>query len=181
MDGRFLNSELPRQVAKLGADAADGRNRSIEPLLGLVIGQGQGSLLGSWAWSNFQRLPCASQGISLAVHELLNSQSQLDLATAIEPLAGAAFIRLEVGKLSLPESQNIGLNGADFRDVADTKIEPVGNFGCGCVVLLGGLCGHPILQAAVAPVANAFRACITSSIGYDWRDGAVQYATPLRD
>lgn len=179
MDGRFLYGELPRQVAKLGANATDGRNRSVEPLLGLVIGQGQDSLLGSRAGGDFQRLSRAGQRIPLAVNELLDPQSQFHLAATVEPLTGAAFIGLEVGKLGLPETQNIGLYGADFCDIADTKIEPVGDFRSGCVVLLGGLCGHPVLQTALAPVANALTCYLSSSIGYDRCDGAVQYATPL--
>ena len=32
----------------------------------------------------------------------------LDIATAVEALAGSAFMRLELGKLALPEAQNIG-------------------------------------------------------------------------
>ena len=50
----------------------------------------------------------AGDGVALVVEQRLDVQDGLDIAPAIEPLACAAFVRFELGKLALPETKNVG-------------------------------------------------------------------------
>lgn len=55
-----------------------------------------------------QCLTCAGKRIALAVNQALDIESQLDIATAIEPVSCSALVRLELRKLRLPKAQYIG-------------------------------------------------------------------------
>ena len=156
MDCGLFDGQLSRQFAELGPYAANGGNRAIQSLLGLLTRQRQNSLLNAGARSDFERLPCASQRVAIVVHEMFDSEGEFNFAAAVEALSGAALVGLETGELGLPEAENIGFDAADAGDVADAEIKPVGDFSRGRMALLGGLCGHPILQRHFAhPLANA--------------------------
>ena len=71
----------------------------------------------------FEDLACAGDCVALVVEEALDSQGHLDVATAIETLAGAAFVRLELGEFALPEAEDVGRNVAESSDFADTEVE----------------------------------------------------------
>jgi hypothetical protein len=47
------------------------------------------------------------------------------VATAVETLAGATFVWLELGEFALPEAKNIGGNVAEFGDFAYAEVELV--------------------------------------------------------
>jgi hypothetical protein len=72
--------------------------------------------------------PRAWDGVSLIIEERLDVEHGLDIATAIEALTCAALMRLQLGKLALPEAQNIGRHIAEARDFADAKVKFVRNF-----------------------------------------------------
>jgi len=56
----------------------------------------------------------AGDGVALVVEKGLDVEGGLYIAAAIETLAGAAFVRLELGKLALPEAEDVGGNVAEF-------------------------------------------------------------------
>jgi hypothetical protein len=66
-------------------------------------------------------------GVALIVEEGLDAQSGFYVALAVEALAGAAFVGLELGELGLPEAQDVGGNVAELGYVADTEVELVGD------------------------------------------------------
>ena len=76
-------------------------------------------------------LACAGNGVALVVEEAFDAQGHLDVATAIEALAGAAFVGFELRKLALPEAQDVGGNIAEPGDFADAEVELVRNVGPG--------------------------------------------------
>jgi hypothetical protein len=75
----------------------------------------------------FEDLPCAGNGIALVVEEGFDAKSHFDVATAIKTLASATFMRFELGKLALPEAQDVCRDVAEFGDVANAEIELVRN------------------------------------------------------
>jgi hypothetical protein len=150
MDGWFFNRQLTHKFAKLGPDAANGSGRRIQPLLRLFIRKGKNALFHPGTWSDLKSLPRSGKRIAFAMHELLDPQSELNLAATIEPLPGAAFIGFESWKLGLPETEDVWFHGTDASHVPNAKIQPVWNFSSGREVLLGGLCGHPILRNGVS-------------------------------
>jgi len=77
-------------------------------------------------------LPCSGNGVALVVEQAFDAQCHFDISTAIETLAGTAFVRLELGKLAFPEAQDVGGNVAEFGDVADAKVKLVRNVRPGC-------------------------------------------------
>jgi len=146
MHCRLLDCQLTRNFAKLSPNAANSGDCSIEPLLSLLIGQGELSLLDAWARSCFELLPGSGQCVAFIMDQLLDAQRQLDFATAVEPLSGAALVGLEVGKLRLPEAENIRLDAADAGNLADPEVEPVRNFRRRGREFFGGLPSHTTLQ-----------------------------------
>ena len=81
----------------------------------------------------FKDLACAGDCVALVVEEAFDAQSHLDIATAIETLAGAAFVGFELREFALPEAQDVGRDVAEFRYFADAKVELVRNVRPGCV------------------------------------------------
>ena len=59
------------------------------------------------------------------MNQALDLQRHFHVALAVEPLAGAALVRLQLRKLRLPESQDIGLNVANSRNIANLEIETI--------------------------------------------------------
>jgi hypothetical protein len=76
------------------------------------------------------------------VYEAVDLESHLDIAAAIEALAGAALAWLELRKLGFPEPKDVGLDFADASDVADFEIETVWNRRLFVDALGGQLRGH---------------------------------------
>jgi hypothetical protein len=56
----------------------------------------------------FEDLSGAGNGVALVIEEGLDAEDHLDIAAAIETLAGAAFVGLELGKFTLPEAKDVG-------------------------------------------------------------------------
>ena len=81
----------------------------------------------------FEDLPCAGNGVALVVEETFNAQRHFDIATAIETLAGAAFVRFELREFALPEAEDVGWDVAEFRYFADAEVELVRDVRPGCV------------------------------------------------
>ncbi len=77
-------------------------------------------------------LPRAGNGIALVIEEAFDAQSHFNIAAAIETLAGAALVGLELRKLALPEAQDIGWNVAELGDFTDTEVKLVRDVGPGC-------------------------------------------------
>jgi hypothetical protein len=75
----------------------------------------------------FKNLPSARESVALGVNQALNFESHFDIAAAVKPVACAAFVGLELWKLSLPKAQNEWLDLADAGHIPDLEIEPVGN------------------------------------------------------
>jgi hypothetical protein len=73
----------------------------------------------------FEDLPCAGDGVALAVEETLDTERHLDVTTAVEALSGATLVGLELRELALPETQDVGGNVAELRDFADAEVELV--------------------------------------------------------
>jgi len=76
-----------------------------------------------------QGLARARERIALGVDQVLDLQSQLDIMTAVEPLAGAALVGFELRKLRLPKAQDIGLYFADTGHITNLEVEAVGDCG----------------------------------------------------
>jgi hypothetical protein len=68
---------------------------------------------------------CAGDRISLVVEEAFDPERHLDVATTVEPLASAAFVRLQLRKFTFPEAENIGWNIAKSGYFPDAKVELV--------------------------------------------------------
>jgi hypothetical protein len=75
----------------------------------------------------FEDLTGANQRIALIADQMLDLQSQLNVITAVKPLAGSTFIGLELVELRLPKAQDIGLNATDARHIANLEVEAVGD------------------------------------------------------
>ena len=74
---------------------------------------------------SFEYLSCAGNGVSLAVEQAFDAQCHFNIAPAIEALAGASLVGLELRKLALPETQDVGRNVAESGDFTDTEVELV--------------------------------------------------------
>ena len=85
---------------------------------------------------------CARESVAFAVDEALDLESHLDIAPAVEALTGAAFVGLELGKLRLPEAENVGFKAADACNVANLEIEAIGDRGRFRCALVRKLTGH---------------------------------------
>jgi len=70
----------------------------------------------------------AGDGVALVVEKGLDAEDHLDVPAAVETLAGATFVRLELGKFALPEAEDIGRQVAEFRDFADAEVELIRDF-----------------------------------------------------
>jgi hypothetical protein len=79
----------------------------------------------------FEDLAGAWDGVALVVEKGFDTEGHFDVAAPVEALAGAAFVRLELGELALPETEDVGGNLAEFRHFADTEVELVRDVGPG--------------------------------------------------
>ena len=82
----------------------------------------------------FDNLSCSGDGIALVVKKGLDVKGSLYIAAAIEALASAAFVGLELRELALPETEDVGGNVAEFGDFSDAEVELVRDVGPGCGV-----------------------------------------------
>ena len=94
------------------------------------------------AMTIFQRVASAGECVPLAMNEALDFERHLDLAATIEPLARAALVGFELGKLGLPEAKDVGFYGAEAGNVPDLEVQAVGNGGRVGKALSGKVCGH---------------------------------------
>ena len=69
----------------------------------------------------------ARQRVPLGVNQALDLQRQLHVASAIEPLPGSALVGLQLRKLRLPKTQNVGFHAAQAGDIANLEVETIGN------------------------------------------------------
>ena len=73
----------------------------------------------------------ARDRVALVVEKRLDVEDGFDIAAAVEALAGAALVGLELGELALPEAQDVGGDVAEARDFADAEVELVRDVGPG--------------------------------------------------
>jgi hypothetical protein len=73
----------------------------------------------------FEDLASSGDGVALVIEEGFYAEGHLDVAAAIEALAGAAFVRLELRKFALPEAEDVGRDLAEPGYLADAKVELV--------------------------------------------------------
>jgi hypothetical protein len=96
-------------------------------LTGIDVGggvvDGEGELRFLLLQLRFEDLPRARDRVALAVEEAFDAQSHLDVATAVEALAGAALVGFELREFTLPEAQDVGWNVAESGDFADAEVE----------------------------------------------------------
>ncbi len=108
----------------------------------------------------------AWDGVALLVEQRFDVEDGFDVATAVESLAGASLVWFELGKLALPEAQNIGGDVAEARDLAYAEVEfvrDVGPGGWGVSADWLVLC-HAKVQEGYSPLC--------ASIGQPERDAA---------
>ena len=89
--------------------------------------EGEIGLIG--AGFSLEDLAGTGDGVALFIKQLLDAEGPLDVAFAIEALAGAAFAGLELGEFGLPESKDVGLDLEQAGDVTDAEVELIGNLG----------------------------------------------------
>src|SRR5436853_4781601 len=70
-------------------------------------------------------LPRARDGESIFIEKLLDLQNTLHVTTAVHPLARAAFGRLQLRELSLPETKYVGRKMTKPRHFADAEVQLV--------------------------------------------------------
>jgi hypothetical protein len=63
------------------------------------------------------------------MNQALDLDGHLDIAAAIEPLAGSALVGLELRELGLPKTKDVSFDLADAGYVANFEIETVGDEG----------------------------------------------------
>ena len=71
----------------------------------------------------------AGDGVALVVEQALDTEGHLDVALAVEALAGAAFVGLELRELCLPETEDVGGHVTQLGYIADAEVELVRNDG----------------------------------------------------
>ena len=74
-----------------------------------------------------ESLAGASECVALGVDEALDLENQLNFAAAIEALAGSALVGFELGKLRLPEAEDVGFELANPGDIANLEVEAIGD------------------------------------------------------
>jgi hypothetical protein len=73
----------------------------------------------------FEDLASTGDSVALVVEEGFDAEGHLDVATAVEALASAAFVGLELGELALPETEDVGGDLAQPGYLADAEVELV--------------------------------------------------------
>jgi hypothetical protein len=87
------------------------------------------------AMSPFQRLARPRNGVTLAMYEPLDLESEFHLAAAVQALTSPALVGFERWELRLPKTKNVRLYAAQARNIADLEVQPIGN---------DGRIGHPL-------------------------------------
>ena len=97
------------------------------PRIGAGLGgvDGEGELRLTLLELTFEDLSGAGDGVTLVVEKALDPHGHFDVAAAVETLAGAAFMRLELWELALPEAKDVGRNVAELSYFADPEVELV--------------------------------------------------------
>ncbi len=96
-----------------------------------IRGQRQGSLRIVLLVPLGLRCPCSrtvrapDKRVALGVDQALDLHRHLHVAAAIEPLAGSAFVGLQLRKLRLPEAQDVSLHAAELRDISNFEVEAI--------------------------------------------------------
>ena len=98
-----------------GAEVDEERRRAAGGGFGGFLGFGLGG----------EDLAGAGDGVALVVEQALDAEGHFDVALAVEALAGAAFVGLELGELGLPEAEDVGGDVAELGYIADTEVELV--------------------------------------------------------
>src|SRR5258708_32439517 len=93
----------------------------------VAVVNGEGELWFFLLQLGLEHLPRAGNGVTLAVEEAFDAQRHLNIATAIETLAGAALVWFELRKLALPETQDVGRNVTESGDFTDAEVQLVRN------------------------------------------------------
>ena len=117
----------------------------------------------------FEDLTSAGDGIAFAVEEALDAKRHLDVSPAIEPLACATFVWLELRELALPEAQDVGGDVAELGYLTNAKVELVRDVRPG---RWGGFADWLVLRHA----RNSGTACPRSGRSF----GCCQYRPPGR-
>jgi hypothetical protein len=63
------------------------------------------------------------------MNKALDFEREFDLAASIEALAGSALVRLEPGKLSFPETKDVGFDSADAGYIPDLEVQAIRDVG----------------------------------------------------
>jgi hypothetical protein len=63
------------------------------------------------------------------VNEALDFERKFDLAAPIEALTGPALVGLQLGKLSFPETKDIGFDSADTGYIPDLEVQAIRDVG----------------------------------------------------
>jgi hypothetical protein len=111
----------------------------------------------------------------------LDAQGGLDVLAAVEALAGAALVGLELGELGLPEAQHVGGQGEQPSHVADAEVELVGDLrasagAVGLTVLRIGWWEAMAQRGVASPIrfgekrdADRYRALGRTKLKYRWQ------------
>jgi hypothetical protein len=73
----------------------------------------------------FEDLAGSRDGVALVVEEGFDAEGHLDVAATVEALAGAALVGFKLGKLALPEAEDVGGDLAQPGDFAYAEVELV--------------------------------------------------------
>jgi hypothetical protein len=109
------------EIAKISLEFA--KLTGVNPGGGVVNGEGE-----LWFFVlqlRLEHLPGAGNGVTLAVEKAFDPQRHLNIATAIETLAGAALVGFQLRKFALPETQHVGWNVAESGDFTNAEVELV--------------------------------------------------------
>jgi hypothetical protein len=94
-----------------------------------LVGRRNGDL---WIATPADLLKClarAGKRVSLGMNKPLDIERQFHVTAAVKPLSGTAFVGLELRKLGLPETQDVGFHFANARDITNLEIETVWDLG----------------------------------------------------
>jgi len=122
---RRRSGKHPQNLPEFSPGMPDGSCRGILPFARF---NGSCLLPGLWiaaAMALLKSLARAGKRISLGMNQPFDLQGQLHIAFAVESLPGTTLVGLELRKLRFPEPQNVGLNFANARDIADLEIKTV--------------------------------------------------------
>ena len=122
---RRRSGKHPQNLPEFSPRVPDGGGRGILPFARF----NRNRLLAGFRFaapvSLLQSLARAGKRISLGMNQPFDLQGKLHIAFAVESLPGTTLVGLELRKLRFPEPQNVGLNFANARDIADLEIKTV--------------------------------------------------------